>query len=144
MILISHRGNITGPDQSEENRQDYIESALNKGYDCEIDVWFVKDKWYLGHDEPQYLIERSFLLTKGLWCHAKNIDALQGLLELAITCFWHEDDNHTLTSNGFIWTYPGLPLTNKSICVMPEMRAKVYQKYDNCAGICSDYVERYR
>ena len=75
-----------------------------------------------------------------LWCHAKNIDAFKKMLQRGIHCFWHQEDDVTLTSNGYIWTYPGKQLTTKSICVLPE---KVnYNKFD-CAGICSDYIIHY-
>ena len=51
-------------------------------------------------------------------------------------CFFHQNDSVTLTSEGY-GTYPTQPLTEKSICVLPEL-----QKIDvkGCAGICSDYV----
>jgi len=57
MILISHRGNINGKFESYENEPTYIDLALSKGYDVEIDVWYVDGLLYLGHDKPQYGIE---------------------------------------------------------------------------------------
>jgi hypothetical protein len=54
MILISHRGNISGPNPERENHPDYILEALQAGYEVEIDVWFVDGKFKLGHDGPQY------------------------------------------------------------------------------------------
>ena len=33
MKLIAHRGNIDGPNPSQENRQEYIEAAIAEGYD---------------------------------------------------------------------------------------------------------------
>ena len=47
MKLISHRGNINGPNKTEENSPEHILNAINNGYDVEIDVWFIDDKWYL-------------------------------------------------------------------------------------------------
>jgi len=38
MILISHRGNINGRLESYENAPNYIDSAISKGYDVEIDI----------------------------------------------------------------------------------------------------------
>ena len=70
MILISHRGNVNGK-TNQENKPEYIRSALFQGYDVEIDVWYVDDKFYLGHNFPQYEIEESFLYNAKLWCHAK-------------------------------------------------------------------------
>ena len=58
-----------------------------------------------------------------------------------IHCFWHQEDDVTLTSRGFIWTYPGKPLTSKSICVKPEKNFEIPKKV---LGICADNVVTYR
>ena len=47
MILISHRGNLDGKNESEENNPLYIEEALNAGYEVEIDVWYKYGEFYL-------------------------------------------------------------------------------------------------
>tara|TARA_R100001224_G_scaffold75276_2_gene46325 strand:+ start:914 stop:1342 length:429 start_codon:yes stop_codon:yes gene_type:complete len=140
MILISHRGNLNGR-TNQENKPDYIKKALYTGFDVEVDVWYVNNEYYLGHDSPQYKIEESFLQNANLWCHAKNIQALyQMKLNNSIHCFYHESDKVTLTSKGYIWTYPNNELTDKSICVLPETQNV---KINNCAGICSDIIKEY-
>jgi hypothetical protein len=58
--------------------------------------------------------------------------------------FWHENDKYTLTSKGYIWTYPGQLFENNSVIVMPESNPNIdfnVLKMYNCFGICSDYVE---
>jgi len=55
--------------------------------------------------------------------------------------FWHQEDDYTITSEGYIWTYPGKKLFNKSICVLPETHD---YKNLNCLGICSDFIEKYK
>src|SRR3989338_965458 len=120
MILIAHRGNWFGSKPQRENKPKYIQQALDLGYDAEVDVWYINQRWWLGHDQPQYKIDLKFLKTKGLWCHAKNVQALVKLLVAGIHCFWHENDERALTSKGFIWTYPGQELGENSIAVMPE------------------------
>tara|TARA_Y100001937_G_scaffold68534_1_gene93632 strand:- start:222 stop:674 length:453 start_codon:yes stop_codon:yes gene_type:complete len=142
--IISHRGNISGPEPWYENKPSFIEEARSKGFDVEIDVWFVEGEWFLGHDEPEYITSESFLNREGLWCHAKNIESFNRLLNIGAACFWHEDDKYTLTSNGFIWTYPGMILTKKSICVMPEKYSACSQDLTSCFGICTDYPEKYK
>lgn len=141
MKLISHRGNLDGPKIDLENSPEYINNALSNGYDVEIDVRFINGFFYLGHDQAEHKIEKNFLQTEGLWCHAKNIEALEELRKLNCVYFWHENDDYTLTSNGYIWAYPGKKLTKNSICVLPEKIS--YSKID-CAGICSDYVVKYK
>ena len=60
-VLISHRGNLNGKQPHRENHPSYIDEALNLGYDCEIDFWYHEDKFWLGHDTPQYEIELQSL-----------------------------------------------------------------------------------
>jgi hypothetical protein len=147
MKLISHRGNISGPNPQKENHPNYILNALNKGYEVEIDVWYT-NKFMLGHDKPQYefpfdLLEKFY--TK-LWVHCKNIEAIVKLknnpeLNSRLNYFWHENDTVTLTSKGYIWAYPGKQPINNSIAVMPEINN---DNITQCKGICSDYIEKYK
>ena len=137
MILISHRGNLNGVNVEKENSVDYIKAALSQGFDVEIDVWDIFGSYFLGHDEPQYLVKKDFLKNEHLWCHAKNIRGLYSMLEDSIHCFWHQEDDVSLTSDGYLWTYPGKELTKNSIAVLPEEKPDV-----EIAGICSDFVER--
>lgn len=148
MKLISHRGNLEGPNPTRENSIDYINEAIELGFDVEIDVWFNDNKWFLGHDEPQQEIEFEFLQNEKLWCHAKNIRALFGLKNRNIEkFFWHETDKFTLTSNGYFWTYPGNPITQFSILVLPELTKFKEVKAEDLGGlygICSDYIKKYK
>ncbi len=106
MKLISHRGNILGKQPGLENMPEYVLDTLKKGYDVEIDVWYNNGFW-LGHDEPTFPIGVSFLKNKKLWCHAKNLEALSMMRkENDIHYFWHQNDDYTITSQKYIWTYP--------------------------------------
>ena len=139
--IISHRGNLFGPEPELENNPDFIMSALEAGYECEIDVWFVKDNLYLGHDEPQYEVNLKFLQNVKLWCHAKNLSALDYMIQHNVHCFWHQSDDYTVTSQGIIWSYPGKKLVDSAICVMPE---NIYEFNDlpECLGYCTDYPSK--
>ena len=143
MILISHRGNISGPDFEKENHPDYITAAKNLGFNVEIDVWFINKSFYLGHDAPAYKVESWFLQDEKFWCHAKNIDALKEMLDLGAHCFWHQEDSVTLTSQGHIWTYPNMYLTPRSVCVLTN-NSQLTNAEQNCYGICSDWINQYR
>lgn len=137
MKIISHRGNLDGPNRNKENSTSGIISALNYGFDVEIDVWNKNGKWYLGHDEPTYKIDEKFLQNNKLWCHAKNLDALNLMLKNnKIHCFWHQKDDFTLTSKGYIWTYPRKDTKDNSIIVLTNKKDKIHK---NCFGICTDY-----
>ena len=50
MVIISHRGNLDGRKPGRENKPDYIQEALDAGYDVEIDVWMINNELFLGHD----------------------------------------------------------------------------------------------
>ena len=138
MILIAHRGNLNGK-TNRENQPEYIQEALVQDFDVEIDVWYIEDEFWLGHDIPQYKIEENFLENPRLWCHAKSIDTPYKMTSNSlIHCFWHQEDDVTLTSRGYLWTYPGKQLTKKSICVLPEKRFEA-----EMAGVCSDYIKEW-
>lgn len=136
MKLISHRGNLNGPSEL-ENNPDQIKKVLSLGFDCEVDVWCIDGVFFLGHDEPQYPIDPYFLQQKGLWLHCKNFSALEACPENS-NYFWHEADRHTLTSKKFIWTYPENITGEKSIIVDNNKNWK--SKSYNCFGVCSDYI----
>ena len=141
MILIAHRGNISGPNVSMENNPEYVLKALKMGFDAEVDVWLINGKFFLGHDEPSYEVDREFLRKNGLWCHAKNLEALDLMTRMGVHCFWHQTDDYTLTSCGFIWAYPGKPYTSRSIAVIPE---EITDNEKLCYGVCSDWVLKFR
>jgi len=138
--FIAHRGNIDGPNYINENRIEYLEHTFSLGHDVECDLFGFKDKLYLGHDGPMEVANNDFLVQEGVWCHAKNIEALHLLMKIGANCFWHQSDTVTLTSKGFIWCYPGhhpqysnavwLDLENKPL---PDDVSGIH-------GICGDYV----
>jgi hypothetical protein len=145
MKYIAHRGLTNGPDKNFENLPSNIDIALKLGYDVEIDVRYIDGKWMLGHDTPDHQVSYEFLERPGIWIHAKNLDALYVLgADNKLNFFWHQEDEFTLTSQGYIWTFPGKTLTENSVMVMPEY---IDPTLDNtigvkCFAICSDYVEQ--
>ena len=149
MKLIAHRGNINGPNPLEENRPEYIEKAIELGYDVEIDIRYEPnvDGLYLGHDDSQYVVNWLWLskYKENLWIHCKNIESLSefSLESNGYNYFWHQEDYYTLTSKNYIWTYPGKTYKKNSVIVMPEWEKSVNWdklKASNCYAICSDYV----
>ena len=144
MLLISHRGNINGKNVDLENHPSHVMRAIELGYNVEVDVWFENGVFSLGHDEPQHVIDVSFLKNDKIWCHAKNLQALDELLSEKIHCFWHQEDDYTITSRGIVWAYPGKALSSRSICVMPEWNYDVATIQLNCMGVCSDVIEKFK
>lgn len=142
MVLISHRGNINGKTER-ENSPEYIDSAIELGYDVEIDVWFVDNKLWLGHDKPNYMIDIQWITNRAdkLWVHCKNHDGIEHLYQTDLNYFWHDVDDMTITSHGFIWAHPKIQPLKNSIAVMPD---NFNWDLSNCMGICSDYIEKYK
>jgi len=143
MVLISHRGNLNGKIPQNENHPDYIDEAIYAGYNVEIDIWMVDGVLLLGHDEPQYSITQQWLNDRhySLWIHCKNVESVEWFNMIGgFNYFWHQEDTLTLTSNGFIWVYPGNQPIKNSISVLPEM---FNDNISECIGICSDYIKNY-
>jgi hypothetical protein len=143
MKLIAHRGNLTGPNPDRENEPGYVLEALASHHDCEIDVWSVDGKWYLGHDTPQYKVPRSFLELPGLWVHAKDIATIRqlDLFGQKINYFWHEQDAMAFTSQGFRWTCAPEYWGAKTVLMVsdePWTQAKLQNGY--WYGLCNDWV----
>lgn len=144
MNIISHRGNLEGPLPEKENHPDYIKSALSAGFDVEVDVWFENNKWFLGHDGPQYEIHRGFFGHDNLWLHSKNIEAFAQLAhpKLGLNTFFHDIDECTLTTKNWIWTYPGkLIVSHAQIAVMPERFPD--WNISKAGGVCTDFPRQY-
>lgn len=148
MRLIAHRGNVNGPDRSAENSLDYIDTAIGLAYDVEVDLRRKSGEFYLGHDGPEHHVLMEWLVERknNLWIHCKDFASLEFLSECDVdfNYFWHDTDDHTLTSKGYIWSYPGQPHSSNSIVVLPE-NIETFNFSDcdyDCYGICSDYVGR--
>jgi len=153
MLVISHRGNLDGQEKSLENQPEHIKRCI-RGLEInvEIDLWAFENgehtELYLGHDEPQYGISTKWLLdfSNFLWIHCKNMQALVYLHNHPDThrfnYFWHETDDYTITSKGYIWAYPGnsLNLPSRAIAVMPEQH-NIDLRY--FCGVCTDNAEHY-
>jgi hypothetical protein len=142
MIKIAHRGNVSGPNADLENKPHHIVAAISQKFDVEVDIWMNKEGIFLGHDKPMYEIDEDFIndIKDEAWFHCKNIEALGFFANNMPDAryFWHQQDDYTITSNGYIWTYPGKTITNKSIIVLTEpMDLNIFK---DAYGVCTDYL----
>jgi hypothetical protein len=138
MKYIAHRGNIDGPNPAHENTYEYLRHAWAQGHDVECDLIAHRGILYMGHDEPAEPANTNFIQQDSVWCHAKNLEALELLLAMRTNCFWHEKDTVTLTSRGNIWCYPGhFPRNKRAVWLdlegieLPDDRTGIY-------GVCGD------
>jgi hypothetical protein len=146
MKLIAHRGNYRGKHSESENRVSYIEEALHKGYDVEIDLWFSGSENFLGHDSPEEKVSNLFLekYQKSLWIHAKSLETVSFLLKTDYNWFWHENDRITLTSKFIPWCYPEIFIDN-SVINQPSDNSVFWTETlwmnHQYYGICHDDIE---
>lgn len=150
MIYISHRGNIDGPNKALENTQDYIVAAIDRGYDVEVDVWYLNDsnEFFLGHDNPEHIVDYRFLkeYKDNLWIHCKNADAFRMLLPTSLNVFVHDVDMYAITSKSFVWAFPdNPPVSLTTVCVLPEYKKNLedvsIEYVSKFWGVCSDYID---
>ena len=158
MKIISHRGNIRGPVLDKENRPSYIDCAIGSGYDVEIDVRYSEGSLWLGHDEPQYRIDHTWIEKRKayLWLHCKDYES-------ALECqkyqsFCHSADPFIFTTTGHIWmhvpdphpsekpVYHNLKIDQNVIIPLLEderiddfKQSNAYTSGQTPYGICTDY-----
>lgn len=141
MLILSHRGNVAGPDPEKENNPNWIDS-LKKSRPfngVEVDVRVGTGGFlYLGHDKPQYVVPELFLEDPFIWCHAKDKESLERLSRNPkIHCFWHEEDNFALTSRGFIWAHPKATWMAAGTVLVHLLPYEGEPK--GLRGVCTDY-----
>ncbi len=149
MLLISHRGNISGRNPERENRIDYIDEAINKGFLVEVDLWVDHLGFaYLQHDMPNSkddsictlaLLER----VESLLIHAKNFDASNLCEELDLHWFSHWNEPFVKTSKEWKILHSNSKIEKNAIAMLPETRGLSKDSLKDCLGICSDIISFY-
>jgi hypothetical protein len=148
MKIISHRGNLTGPDLSIENLPEQIDKCISLGYDVEIDLRIKNEIPHLGHDYSQYEVSFNWILERisNLLIHVKEFDALIWLKENIPNArfFCHQSDDFTIVSDGAIWVH-NLNVTVNERCIIPLITQDELKKsnfmINKVNAICTDYVE---
>jgi len=107
MDFIAHRGNYQGRDSTRENTQEYMNEAIEAGHHVEVDVQLLNGVLWYGHDNPQAWADEKFLAKREVIVHAKTIECIPPLMHIDAHFFFHDQDDCTLTSNGWVWCYPG-------------------------------------
>lgn len=142
MLIISHRGNLNGPNKDNENKPQIIEEALLKGFDVEVDLWKKNSSFFLGHNKPEIKIHLDWLLSKekSLWVHCKNLEAISYLSknDINLNYFFHQSDDLTLTSRNFIWVYPKKDYSDNSVIVCKSDNEFKSLLKKTPYGICTD------
>jgi hypothetical protein len=151
MILISHRGNTDRINRDLENTKDYIDQAIDKGFEVEIDIWLIDNQLFLGHDKPERKVEFEWLQDRSekLWIHTKNSDALEFFIshcEYNFKFFWHTVEPFIITSNGKIWAHEYANVKDPSTCIIPPLSLEQIENTENrnWYAVCTDFPEVYK
>lgn len=146
MKLISHRGNLNEILPEKENSPQYIDEAIQQGYDVEIDIRLINNVLYLGHDTPDYKVTLEFLKFRRdyLWVHCKNFAVLSYLVDSNLRIFFHQKEDHSIINNcDLIWSHKLSEANERSIIpLLSSDDILEYHKYKHVYGICSDFISR--
>lgn len=140
-ILIAHLGNLSGANPDCENSLPYLQAALNQGYHVCCNVVF-RGAFLLPVATGFESVSASFLARPRVWCRtgdAVTLDALCGIGAHVVPAATPT----ALTSAQFVWSFPDVPLTPRSIAVFPELARADWLLAFEHAGICSDEISRY-
>jgi len=155
MKLISHRGNLSGRIPKRENHPDFIQEAIDAGFDVEIDLRMEQNRLFLGHDLPQYEVTSDWLFMRSprLWIHAKDFESLCFLNAERLSFynyFAHTSDPYCLVRCGrvnppsLIWLHDLTVKAPMTQCVIPLLDLSSVNSFfcrsNAVYGICSDYV----
>lgn len=142
---ICHRGNLDGALKQFENNFGILIQRAIQGYRVEVDVWYHEHHLWLGHDKPEYKVTLEWLTScKKRLIHAKDGVTFEYLLAeagkraLDIHVFYHTEEDYVLTNKGLVICYPGKPLLEGSLCMMPERANYKQQDLQKVFSICTD------
>jgi hypothetical protein len=146
--FICHRGNLEKKFVPDENKPELLDRRISEGYGVELDVWFAKGAYWLGHDEPQYEVSFDWLMKHlgSKYIHCKNGETFEHLLSrcgkegYAANLFYHTSEDYALTTRGHVIVHPGKPLLRGSVNMMPEMsvQRRPLSEWNKTFALCSD------
>jgi hypothetical protein len=144
MKIISHRGNIRGPQPDRENKPSYIDAAIGCNFDVEIDLRFDGTKLWLGHDKKEVEVNEKWLLSRKnyLWIHCKDMESVTILkkIDKNFTYFCHHSDPYTLISNGKIWVHKiSKNLTDDMVIPLMSQQDLEQNFNQNVFAVCTDF-----
>lgn len=147
MKIISHRGNYNGIYPERENKPSYIDTTLSMGYDVEVDIRFIDNKFYLGHDTPDTIITKEWIVNRkeNIWFHCKDLYSAQEFkrMNFGIKYFCHSSDDFVLTSTNHIWVH-NLDLNLDETCIIPLIDKESIENYNSnnlIYAICTDFID---
>ena len=144
-LRIAHRGLRGGPNESLENTLRILEQNCANHVVSECDIWFLKNEYWLGHNAPLIYVNIKWLKARKqyLMLHAKTLETFHELQRQNNTeaadlhVFYHTEENVILTTAGATIVYPGKPVLEGWMSMMPERAPDINKR--GAAYICSDF-----
>ena len=140
--IIAHRGRIENS-KYQDNTLEAIKESLDKGLSVEIDLMKINERFYLGHDNPNFEIQLSEIDYDKVYIHMKTphiIDTIKA------DFFFIENDSYALTKKNKIWTnYNNKEYNQDSIMCSAELVGgnfnmnKIFSWAKKAHGICTDF-----
>ena len=108
----------------------------------EVDLWWEKGEFWLGHDSPQYKVDWAWLGQHNdvLWVHCKNLAAISRVSNSELNWFFHDRDEVALTARGFLWCYPGITVPGSNTVLLNFSDAVSPSTYEDVPhfAVCAD------
>jgi hypothetical protein len=151
---ICHRGNLQSKFIPEENHPEVLDKRIEQGYGVELDVWCSEGKFWLGHDEPQYIVSFEWLMKDASkkYIHCKDGATFEHLLlrcgreGYRANLFYHTNEHYALTTRGHVIVHPDAQILEGSVNMMPEMsgRARSWEEREKAFAVCSDAIHNWK
>lgn len=148
MQFISNRGNINGPDLSQENNPEYVNKALEQNFFVIVDAWVVPTddpnmvNLALGANTAQYPVTLDLLQNPRIIARIKDLNTFQILTDKNVHCVL-DGPGHQITTNSLIFNpIGGRQILPRTIINMPEVLTTDYESIlpSIKTGICSNYI----
>lgn len=123
MLIVAQKGLVYGPDAEVENSPELLENTMSSDILCHCDIWWYKEKWWLGEYRPQYQISEKWLETyrSFLFLHIRNYQGISKICEYNEKYTWFSLFNNKIctASNGHLIATDFLGVKNL-IILSPE------------------------
>ena len=150
MFYISYQGIYDGSNYEDANTPKQINKALSAGFSCNIDVWRIDNRLYVGNNQPTIEVTERYIQGNRFWINAKNTDMQTWIVEqparLYPNYFWFAASSppppYTTASNGKLITPGTVPINTNSVMYIPEIddRSLLTMVKVRAYAICSTYL----
>ena len=150
MFYISYQGIYDGSNYEDANTPKQINKALSAGFSCNIDVWRIDNRLYVGNNQPTIEVTERYIQGNRFWINAKNTDMQTWIVEqparLYPNYFWFAASTppppYTTASNGKLITPGTVPINTNSVMYIPEIddRSLLTMVKVRAYAICSTYL----